>query len=180
MSLQYNRRIGDSRSAPFRLILVVEFSILEWRGQSLGSPFANPFPAVDCSNQSVSTVEAYVRSGVAPATRRAYRADLDRFEACGGGIPATEDMVAAYIAEQATTLKVSTLTRCLAATSIAHGARSLLNPAVSPLGRATMRGIRRAQGAAQHQAKPLLREDLFVVLGRWVIGSRTCEIGLFC
>jgi integrase len=28
-----------------------------------------------------------------------------------------------------------------------------------------MRGIRRAHGAAQHQAKPLLREDLFVVLG---------------
>ncbi len=28
-----------------------------------------------------------------------------------------------------------------------------------------MRGIRRAHGAAQHQAKPLLRKDLFVVLG---------------
>ncbi len=28
-----------------------------------------------------------------------------------------------------------------------------------------MRGIRLAHGAAQHQAKPLLREDLFVVLG---------------
>ena len=31
--------------------------------------------------------------------------------------------MAAYIAEQATTLKVSTLTRCLAAISIAHGER---------------------------------------------------------
>lgn len=86
-----------------------------------GSPFANSFPAVDCSNQSVSTVLAYVRAGIAPATRRAYRADLDRFEAWGGSIPATEDMVAAYIAEQATTLKVSILTRCLAAISVAHG-----------------------------------------------------------
>jgi len=165
MSLQCNRQNGDSQSAPFRLILVVEFSILEWRRQYLGSPFANPFPAVDCSNQSVSTVEAYVRAGVAPATRRAYRADLDRCEAWGASILATEDMVDTYIAEQATTLKVSTLTRCLAATSIAHGAISLQNPAVSPLVRATMRGIRRARGAAQHQAKPLLREDLFVVLG---------------
>src|SRR5271157_4818252 len=35
----------------------------------------------------------------------------------------------------------------------------------SPPRRATMRGIRRAHGAAQHQAKLLLREDLFVVLG---------------
>ncbi len=129
-----------------------------------GSPFANPFPAV----------EAYVRAGVAPATRRAYRADLDRFEAWGGSIPATEDMVAVYIAEQATTLKVSTLTRCLAAISIAHRARGLLNPAVSPLVRATMRGIRRAHGAAQHQAKPLLREDLFVVLG--AMGDRLKDL----
>ena len=92
----------------------------------------------------------------------------------GGSIPATEDMVAAYIAEQATTLKVSTLTRCLAAISIAHGARGLLNPAVSPLVRATMRGIRRAHGAAQHQAKPLLREDLFVVLG--AMGDRLKDL----
>jgi hypothetical protein len=38
------------------------------------------------------------------------------------------------------------------------------HPAASPLVRATMRGIRPAHGAAQHQAKPLLREDLFVVL----------------
>src|SRR5271157_5346599 len=92
----------------------------------------------------------------------------------GGSIPATEDMVAAYIAEQATTLKVSTLTRCLAAISIAHRARGLLNPAVSPLVRATMRGIRRAHGAAQHQAKPLLREDLFVVLG--AMGDRLKDL----
>src|SRR5271165_3243768 len=144
------------------------------RRDPAGSPFANPFPAIDCSNQSVSTVEAYVRAGVAPATRRAYRADLARFEAWGGSIPATEDMVAVYIAEQATTLKVSTLTRCLAAISIAHRARGLLNPAVSPLVRATMRGIRRAHGAAQHQAKPLLREDLFVVLG--ALGDRLKDL----
>ncbi len=62
-------------------------------------------------------------------------------------------------------LKVSTLTRRVAAISIAHGARGLPNPAASPLVRATMRGIRRAHGAVQHQAKPLLREDLFAVLG---------------
>ena len=109
--------------------------------------------AVDCSSLSVSTVEAYVRAGVAPATVRAYRADLDHFEAWGGTIPATEEMLAAYIADHAAVLKVSTLTRRLAAISIAHAAKGLPNPAVSPLVRATMRGIRRAHGAAQHQAK---------------------------
>ena len=113
--------------------------------------------------------------GSLPATRRAYRADLDRFEAWGGSIRAIEDMVAAYIAEQATTLKVSTSPRSQSRTG-----RGLLNPAVSPLVRATMRGIRRAHGAAQHQAKPLLREDLFVVLGAMGDRLRTCEIRLFC
>jgi integrase len=36
--------------------------------------------------------------------------------------------------------------------------------ASSPLVRATMRGVRREHGTAQRQAKPLLREDLFVIL----------------
>src|SRR5271166_426787 len=137
------------------------------------SSFGDPFAAVDCS-PPVSSVEAYVRAGVAPATRRAYRADLDHFEAWGGTIPATDDMVAAYIAGHAAALKVSTLTRRLAAISIAHGARGLPNPAASPLVRATMRGIRRAHGAAQRQARPLLREDLFVVLG--AMGDRIKDL----
>ncbi len=134
--------------------------------------FADPSDAVTCIGISVRSVDAYVQSGIAPATRRAYRADLDHFEAWGGTIPATDDMVAAYIADHSTALKVATLTRRLAAISIAHGARGLPNPAVSPLVRATMRGIRRAHGAAQHQAKPLLREDLFVVVSAMGDGLR--------
>jgi integrase len=120
---------------------------------------------VDFTDPLAGAVEAYVRAGIAAATRRAYRADLDHFEAWGGTIPATDDMMAAYIANHAAVLKVSTLTRRLAAISIAHGARSLPNPTASPLVRATMRGVRRAHGATQRQAKPLHREDLFVVLG---------------
>ena len=92
----------------------------------------------------------------------------------GGTIPATDDMVAAYLADHAIVLKVSTLTRRLAAISIAHGARGLPNPVASPLVRATMRGIRRAHGAAQRQAKPLLREDLFTVLG--AMGDRLKDL----
>jgi integrase len=116
----------------------------------------------------------YVQAGIAPATQRAYRADLDHFEAWGGTIPATDDMLAAYIADHAAVLKVSTLTRRLAAISITHGARSLSNPGASPLVRATMRGVRRAHGAAKRQAKPLLREDLFVVLG--AMGDRLKDL----
>ncbi|CAN0495427.1 unnamed protein product, partial [Hapterophycus canaliculatus] len=38
------------------------------------------------------------------------------------------------------------------------------NPCRAEIVRATMRGIRRVKGTAQDQAKPLLREDLFLVL----------------
>jgi integrase len=129
----------------------------------LEPPSRTPF-AGTCNEPLRAGVEAYVQAGIAPATKRAYRADLDHFEAWGGTIPATVAQVAAYLADHATVLKVSTLTRRLAAVSIAHDARDLPNPVRTPLVQATMRGIRREHGAAQRQARPLLREDLFVVL----------------
>ena len=133
-----------------------------------------PACAGACTETLRAEVEAYVQAGIASATKRAYRADLDHFEAWGGTIPATDAQVAAYLADHAAVLKVSTLTRRLAAVSIAHEARDLPNPVRTPLVRATMRGIRREHGAAQRQAKPLLREDLFVVLG--AMGDRLKDL----
>ena len=109
-----------------------------------------------------------------PETGRAYRADLGHFEAWGGTIPATDALVAAYLADHAALLKISTLTRRLAAVSIAHDARDLPNPVRAPLVRATMRGILREHGTPQRQARPLLREDLFVVLA--AMGDRLKDL----
>jgi integrase len=120
--------------------------------------------AVTCKLEPSDAVRAYMEAGIAPATRRAYKADLDHFRAWGGDIPTTDIQLAAYLAEQATTLKVATLTRRLAAISIAHKVHGLPSPVSSPLVRATMRGVRREHGTAQRQAVPLLREDLFLVL----------------
>ena len=120
--------------------------------------------ASSCTTRVGHMVESYVEAGIAPATRRAYRGDLDHFRAWGGDIPTTDAELAAYLAEHATTLKVATLVRRLAAISVAHEAQGLPNPVRSPLIRATMRGIRREHGSAQRQAKPLLRDDLFAVL----------------
>ena len=108
--------------------------------------------AVTCKLEPSDTVRAYVEAGIAPATRRAYKADLEHFRAWGGDIPTTDIQLAAYLAEQATTLKVATLTRRLAAISIAHKAQRLPSPVSSPLVRATMRGVRREHGTAQRQA----------------------------
>ena len=82
--------------------------------------------------QITSDNVAYVEAGIAPATRRAYKADLEHFRAWGGDIPTTDTQLAAYLAEQATTLKVATLTRRLAAISIAHKAQRLPSPVSSP------------------------------------------------
>jgi site-specific recombinase XerC len=139
----------------------------------LAAPRINLFRAINCKNLT-SGVEAYVEAGIAATTRRAYRADLDRFKAWGGTLPATDAQVANYLADHAAVLKVSTRTRRLAAISVAHKAKGLRNAAAGPLVRATMRGICSAHGAAQHQAKPLLREDLFLVLG--AMGGRLKDL----
>jgi len=122
------------------------------------------FSAIDCNYTLRAEVETYVQAGIAPATKRAYRADLDHFQAWGGQLPASDGLLAAYLAAHAETLSVATLVRRLASISVAHETHGLPNPVRSPLIRAAMRGIRRERGSAQRQAKPLLRDDLFVVL----------------
>ena len=134
---------------------------------------ANKF-AVDCKPEMFLDVEAYVEAGIAPATKRAYRSDLQHFEAWGGTFPASDAQIAAYLAQHATKLKAATLTRRLAAISVAHEVQRLPNPTSSPIVRATMRGIRREHGVAQRQAKPLLREDLFMVLE--AMGNRLKDV----
>jgi len=122
----------------------------------------------------VDKVSSYIEAGIAPATRRAYQSDLDHFRAWGGSVPATDAQIASYLADQAGVLSVATLTRRLAALSVAHEALKLSNPIGSPLVRATMRGVRREHGVAQRQAKPLLRDDLFDVLSK--MGDRPKDI----
>jgi len=133
-----------------------------------------------CTEMLQAEVEAYVQAGMASATKRAYRADLDHFESWGGTIPATDALVAAYLADHADVLKVSTLTRRLAAVSTAHDARNLPNPVRTPLVRATMRGIRPEHGSAQHQPSPSFVRTCLSFSGRWAIGSRTSETGRYC
>lgn len=130
------------------------------------------FCAINC--KSDGAVRTYVDAGIAPATRRAYRADLAHYLTWGGTLPSSEEQIAAYLSDQASVLKVATLGRRLAAISVAHEAQAFPNPVRSPLVRAVMRGIRRSHGVAQRQAKPLLREDLFAVLA--VMGDRPKDI----
>lgn len=105
-----------------------------------------------------------VEASISESTRRAYRADLDHFLVWGGTVPASPALVASYLASHADGLAVATLVRRTATLSKVHEARGFPNPCRAEIVRATLRGIRRIRGTAQQQAKPLLREDLMLVL----------------
>lgn len=120
--------------------------------------------AINCISEIEPRVAELIRLSVADNTRIAYRSDLDHFMRWGGSIPATAEMIAAYVAAFSETLSVATLQRRIAAISVAHDAGGYPNPCKSILVRSTLNGIRRLRGVAQKQAKALVKEDLFAVL----------------
>jgi integrase len=125
-----------------------------------GEAYSGPTEAHELSPE----VLGYVRDSRAINTRRAYTSDLQHFMAWGGTIPASPEQVASYIAVHADNLVPSTLNRRLASIAVAHGAKGSPSPTSSELVRSVLKGIRRTKGTAQTQAKPLLRDDLFIVL----------------
>jgi len=121
--------------------------------------------ACDAGNPELSeAVLDYLENNLSENTRRAYAADLKHFEEWGGVIPASEVMVANYLAAHAGKLTCATLERRLATLSKVHRMQGLANPVGTDLVRATMRGIKRKHGVAQCQAKPLLAEQLFEIV----------------
>lgn len=119
--------------------------------------------AINCT-ELAAKVASFVHASLAPNTRLAYAADLAAFHAWGGTLPASPELVAAYLADHADILAGATLLRRLASISKAHNARQLPNPVLTGLVRATMRGIRRTRKKPSRAARPLLRDDLFTVL----------------
>ena len=135
-------------------------------------PLSRPTPgssmahfAINCTTELPDQVREYVQASLSENTRRAYLSDLAHFQAWGGRTPASDVVVASYLAAHAERLSVATLSRRLAAIAKAHGAAAS-NPARSPLVKATMRGIMRRHKAPPRQAKPLLRDELFAVLAQ--------------
>lgn len=118
--------------------------------------------AINCTDEGA--VRDLIEHSVSGSTRAAYASDLKHFRECGGMLPATPDVIAAYVAAYAGKLSVATITRRVATLSKAHQAMAGDNPCQSALVKATLQGLRRKHGTAQKQAKALTREDLFAVL----------------
>lgn len=117
-----------------------------------------------CGLSGSKAAETFIRASISESTRKAYRADLAHFAAWNGELPATPETVAQYLAEHADNLAPASLARRVATLSKVHAVNGWPNPCQSEAVRATLRGIKRVKGTAQDQAKPLLREDLFLVL----------------
>jgi integrase len=125
-------------------------------------------PVSEMADWDMSAVDAHlaslVRDSLADNTRRAYLSDLAHFESWGGQVPATDKLIASYLAAHVETLSPATLQRRVATLSKAHRALGLPSPTQSELVKAVLRGIKRKHRVPQRQAKALLRDDLLVVL----------------
>jgi integrase len=130
--------------------------------------------ADDCKSAVPKSVADYVRESLAENTRTAYLSDLSHFENWGGRIPAAPETIAAYLVAHADTLGVATLRRRLAALAKVHRSKGMENPTATELVKSTLRGLRRIKGTAQRQAKPLVKEDLILVLE--AMGNRLKDI----
>jgi integrase len=111
----------------------------------------------------------FLRRARSANTRRAYAADWRDFAAwCGGhgaaALPAAPETVTLYLAARAATCRVSTLSRRVTAISQAHLAAGFDSPAQAAVVRTVMKGIRREKGSVAAAKKPLLVEDLRVMV----------------
>jgi integrase len=114
---------------------------------------------------SLEQAREFARQSKAESTLRGYRTDWRDFcEWCEtnrvGPLPASPDVVAAYIAECAGRLKVGSIQRRLNAIAEAHKALGLDSPTSSGMVRNTLKGIKRTIGTAAVQKAAALTDDI--------------------
>ena len=102
----------------------------------------------------------YLQASLSDNSKRAYLNDVRHFLAWGGRIPSTPEQVAGYLVAHAETHSNSTLTRRLVSISRAHTSQGHASPTKTDAVKATLHGIRRVHGTAQHQVSPILKADI--------------------
>jgi site-specific recombinase XerD len=123
---------------------------------------AVPLPSLD-------QVREYIRASKSENTVRGYQSDWRTFCAwCESHavcpLPASPEVVAAFIAESAARLKVGSVQRRLNAIAEAHKAVGVETPTHHPTVRNTMKGIRRTKGTAPAQKTATLIDDIRAML----------------
>lgn len=116
---------------------------------------------VDLPVALVEQMHEYARASKSTSTVRAYSSALRAF--CGWcesmgvtSVPAAPSSVAGYVAHMASTSKVATIERHLAAIAEAHRLVGLETPTTDPAVTTVMKGIRRTLGVRQEGKEPVL------------------------
>ncbi len=128
-------------------------------------------------------VLAALEASVAPATRKAYRSDWNDFTAwCSENghhaLPSSPETLSAYIVEQSSTLKASTMKRRLSSISVAHRIAGHPSPTTDELVRKVWKGSRNTlehEFNGQKRRRPLMTPDVRRIvhaLGDRVIDDR--------
>jgi site-specific recombinase XerD len=116
--------------------------------------FASLIPtAVGLSND-------YIKAATSNNTRIAYRQDIRHFEASGGKLPATPDIICRYLTSFANRLNPRTLNHRLIAIKHWHLYQSFPDPTQHPVIHKTMAGIYRIHGQPKMKAHALTLEEL--------------------
>lgn len=104
----------------------------------------------------MATVEIYERLAERPNTKRSYAAAVKHFEVEGrGSLPATPDAIAAYLAQFAESLSISTLKVRLAGLANWHKDHGFTDPTRSPQVLRVLKGIRSVHNTTTKQARPV-------------------------
>ena len=132
-------------------------------------PYLCPTPAqVPGLEELIEKTKKFVASAKSPATLKAYRNDWRDFETwCSlhnlPSLPSTPETIALYIADQASTRAVGTITHRLTSITKAHQAAGLKESPASTrnfIVGETLKGIRRVLGTEQQGKDPLLADDI--------------------
>jgi site-specific recombinase XerD len=131
-------------------------------------------------SSSLEQAREFARHSKAENTLRGYRTDWRNFcEWCESHelrpLPASPEVVAAYIAECAGRLKFGSIQRRLNAIAEAHKAMGLDSPTSSGMVRNTLKGIKRTIGVAAVQKAAALTDDIramVAVTDAGLIGAR--------
>ena len=133
-------------------------------------PTPAPVPGIE---ELIQKTKEFVAAAKSPATIKAYRNDWRDFEAwCRlhnlPSLPSTPETIALYIADQAATRAVGTITHRLTSITKAHQAAGLKESPASTrhfIVGETMKGIRRVLGTHQQGKDPLLADDIRKIVG---------------
>ena len=102
----------------------------------------------------------YLRAATSDNTREAYQRDVNHFLGQGGQLPATPELIEAYLKQCAPDYNPRTLKRRLIALRQWHQLKGEKDPTKHPMVTKTMRGIARLHGVPRKQAHAMRLADL--------------------